>query len=1052
MFQQNSKDTVRMDPITGVAALTGLTVAALAGLRLKKQREGFEDQTETTGRKAAEVLPSVTEENNYPESINESQSRYNPLMSMINPAINPIIPVGASPAVIQQKQKTIDSALGNLFTPYDPTSPEAFKLKDMLNRYKVRSDAKGGLYNAINFCRKSASENAAPFTQYRRDTGNNIENDTNGNPIVSKQGSQEVINENETLKFDEVCGVCLTSGVDEDGKPFTGRRGMLVDPSAVQGALKEQRDFSYPFPRVSPSLGKCEGSPNEPAFAINEETLKIYTSRIDCQRKKEVGNNCGLCYENDTYTYVDDKVLRNTVSLILMGLGVCKITASGREVKTGITLSNQTPVSIPLILNQQVWTFNSATRRWNLETRVSPILEGDQFIVEVTKDPRQPEEIPIVYGYLGSINPNGGKFALPLNLIVNVDLASNTAPNKTGGFYQFAENGIEVARIRPGQNGERIQLQGEIPFTFVQSSEFSALDCPAAPFQTKAKSLSRIATDQPCYAKGSRAGFYNDDCLRERILDAGCTNGGDLFKNPKLLNSRITDFANQTVNTGDPQSLTQITATLKDIAANDLMDAAKTKLCSGRVISSPCEFFMKYPSLKMERVLNGTDRANASRAPAAKSCLSYLYNNKGASAGDGGIGATYAGMTLYQNISENKDKLYCLPEGQLNPDRSDASLMELARIYDMGYRAAVGVEGVKKYLTEHLEMAIDERRNANTDVERKAAIRKCFGTNINPLTLPFAGLLNPRVEPDPPFYRIRDPSMRQWKLGTNNQIRLNTGTSIEVNFVARPDVFNSGRSRIGLFINGDPSRAIRHSGLVIFATPFIANNYDFAWYPIRSDSNSVVFFNDFNNGMLLGYEPSNDTMLLVPKGDPRIVKWRVEPYPTNFVKDDPALLAAPKPEDSLPTSFSPIYNKRIGSAQNNGDYRLSFTIVPTTWNPNHWGEVVHFTVSGNDCCTPGDRSPGIWFIPATTRLHVRIGDNLDGNWGADTAAWCNINQANSFSIECRGSDVTITLNSEVIRLRQPSRRAAGLCQVWSSTRFYPAALASISNFRFVALN
>ncbi len=93
-----------MDPITGVVALTGLTVAALAGIRLKKQmNEGFD------------VLPG--EDDNYKENVTEAQTKYNPLMSMVNPVMNPILPVDATDPQIDEKQTLIDEALGGLLTP-----------------------------------------------------------------------------------------------------------------------------------------------------------------------------------------------------------------------------------------------------------------------------------------------------------------------------------------------------------------------------------------------------------------------------------------------------------------------------------------------------------------------------------------------------------------------------------------------------------------------------------------------------------------------------------------------------------------------------------------------------------------------------------------------------------------------------------------------------------------------------------------------------------------------------------------------------------------------
>lgn len=1022
-----------MDPITGVAALTGLTVAAIAGLRLKKQMEGFE------------ALPSRTPENDYPQAVADSQSRYNSLMSMVNPVLNSIVPDG-SPADVEKRQDSLDSALGNLLAPYDPNSPEALKIKDFMNRFRVRTDAKGGLYDAIQFCRSAAQEETNPFTSYELDS------DGNRTEKVVKAGKQRVINDNETLKFDEVCGICLTSGIDEDGKPFNGRKGMLIDPSVVESALKEQRDYTYPFPRVAPSLGKCEGSPNTPAFAINQETLELYTKRMDCMKNKEINetNNCGLCYENDAFTFVPQRVQKNSISLVLMGIGRCSITVKGINVKNNITLSNTTPTSVPLILNQDVWTFDNRTRRWKIEKRISPASEDDPFQVEVTSDPSLPDEIPIVFGYLSSTNPNGGRFAMPLNLILTRDGVTNSAPNRTGGFHQFPENGIEVAKIRPGgESGREMRLVGTIPFTFVQSSEFSAIDCPSAPFQTKASSVTRFASDQPCYAKGSKPGAYNEACLRERILDSGCTNAGDLYKNPLQLNFTGSD-GNLNAKEGTPNSLSKIYSILRDIASNDLIDATKTKLCSGRQIASPCDYFRSRPQLKMERILSGADKVNTASIPNAKQCLSYLYQNKGAELGE--QFATYTTLPAFRNDTQQRRNIFCLPEGELNPERSQESLLELARIYDMGFRGSAGIDGVKKYLMSTLEMAVDTQRNANTDVERRAAIRKCFGTNFNPLSLPVTVPGNPQVQPDPPLYTIQDSANRTWKLAPDNTIRLNTGRSVEVNLVARPDVFRGNQGRIALFINNNPTTAIRHSGLIAFANPFLANNLDFAWYPLQAPNNSVFFYNDFNNGTFLGYDAASDRLVLVERTDPRRMAWRINPYPRTFVKDEPSLIVVRRPETNLPSSFIPQPNRLLGTAQNNGDYTLSMNILPRSINYGGWGEIVHFTTTGNDCCTPGERMPGIWFIPRTTRLHVRVGDMTDGNWGIDTRTGCALNQTNTFSLECRGSQVTVRLNSETITVTQPSRRPTGVAQVFANTRFYPPANASISFFKFTGLN
>lgn len=1117
-----------MDPITGVAALAGLTIASLAGLRLKKQLdEGFQ------------VLPSEKE-----ESIAVSQTRYNPLMSMVNPLMNPLLPVDATKEQVETKQKDLNQALGSLLSPYDPSSPEAFKLKDMLNRLEVRSDPKGGLFDAVRFCKETVEKNDKPFTIFKKDVNGNLVLDGEGNPVPETKGAEQRNNDTETFKFDEICGVCLTSGIDEEGKSFNGKRGMLLDPSTKESALREQKEFQYPFPRVIPSMGKCEGSPNTPAFAVDANTLHLYTMRNDCMKSKEIksiddANACGLCFENDVYSVVPKNVQKNTINLVLMGIGRCDITVDGIDVKKNLIMNDKTAVSVPLVLKQG--------------ERVISVNEGSILRIRIVEDPSKADEIPIVWGYLRSVNPNGGEFAMPLNLIILRDDVTNGPPNRTGGFHRFPENDIEVSKIRPaaatGNTDSRVvgmTLVGEIPFTFVQPNEFSSFDCPSAPYQTQIKSVSRFSSDEPCYAKGSGKGKYNDDCLRQRILAVGCTNGGELYKNPQQLNTN---------DLGQPASLTEIYTRLQGIAVENLIDPDKTLQCSGKVIESPCEVFLQNPTLKMTTILDGTYRdpenpdAVKRLKPAVTKCLAYLYNNKGSQemAREGQeprTGSTYQGPQQFANDTTQNKKIYCLPTGELNPNRSTTALQELARIHDSGFDRQSGIKAVQKYLDSLLQMAIDEKRNGNTDPDRRSAIRKCFGTDFKALPVRQQATGNPVIQNDPPKYRFRDSQNRQWKMTADKRIRLTQGTTIEVDFVSRSDVYKNNEGRVGLFINGNPANAIRHSGFLLFSNPFTPNTLDFAWYPIRSANNTVTLYNDFNGGYVIGYDGPTDSLLLVRAGDSRAVFWKVEPYPTTFVRNNAALLVAPKPrivfawygtiykgigtnvtsilqnimnsgatqltisdgtmggdptpgvakriwvdfvpsyggtakqfvgnqnaslrfsdltdslatvptvtppQDSLPTSFIPAFNQRLGTAWNNGDYELTMEINPSRIIYGDWGSIVQFTATGGQCCNPGDRIPGLWFLQSSLRLHVRIGDNTNGNWGVDTASSCLKDTWNRFSLVCQGNRVTVQLNKEQIILTQPSMRPRGVATVWSRLSYTPAG-ASIRNFRFRSLN
>lgn len=81
-----------MDPITGLWILGGASIAALAALRLKKQTEGFTALD--------------------PTAVEESQTRYNPFSSLVNPITNSIIPVGSSEQDITNKKDLVNQALG----------------------------------------------------------------------------------------------------------------------------------------------------------------------------------------------------------------------------------------------------------------------------------------------------------------------------------------------------------------------------------------------------------------------------------------------------------------------------------------------------------------------------------------------------------------------------------------------------------------------------------------------------------------------------------------------------------------------------------------------------------------------------------------------------------------------------------------------------------------------------------------------------------------------------------------------------------------------------
>ena len=79
--------------------------------------------------------------------------------------------------------------------------------------------------------------------------------------------------------------------------------------------------------------------------------------------------------------------------------------------------------------------------------------------------------------------------------------------------------------------------------------------------------------------------------------------------------------------------------------------------------------------------------------------------------------------------------------------------------------------------------------------------------------------------------------------------------------------------------------------------------------------------------------------------------------------------ASPKPSYINGCPGALVRNNTIGKIfGTTGNYTLSFDIVPAGTISNTYGSILHFIGLGGDCCSFGDRAPGIWFLPGTTRV------------------------------------------------------------------------------------
>ena len=111
--------------------------------------------------------------------------------------------------------------------------------------------------------------------------------------------------------------------------------------------------------------------------------------------------------------------------------------------------------------------------------------------------------------------------------------------------------------------------------------------------------------------------------------------------------------------------------------------------------------------------------------------------------------------------------------------------------------------------------------------------------------------------------------------------------------------------------------------------------------------------------------------------------------------------------------------------------------------------IVHFTTL-NNINDFGSRSPAIFFFPGSTRLHVRIGDSTNINWGLDTDA-LPLNVLTKVTLECNGKSVKLTVGATVYSATQPTNRFAGTLIVYAGDPWYAPAKAVINNLDYKAL-
>lgn len=154
----------------------------------------------------------------------------------------------------------------------------------------------------------------------------------------------------------------------------------------------------------------------------------------------------------------------------------------------------------------------------------------------------------------------------------------------------------------------------------------------------------------------------------------------------------------------------------------------------------------------------------------------------------------------------------------------------------------------------------------------------------------------------------------------------------------------------------------------------------------------------------------------------------------------------PEPAASLVTQSKPV-NVTVPQ-----DFEIDFVVTPRGI-VSELSNIVHYTSSGKDCCNVGDRQPGIWFGPASTRLYVNFGAKTDGNWYVESKQQLPLNAATRVTVRAQGRTVQILFNgTSVLSATAPSDRPFGQALFYGSNPWYPPIKGTVENYSLKALS
>jgi hypothetical protein len=273
-----------MEGLLPLAVLIGASGSLLFMKRHKQGPEGFQN----------DVNPAVTAAlgQDHTRYIGDMASRVNPIMNLMNPSANPLLPNKFKSSDVRSAEANLQDALRTVES--DPRNPSMNLTSSDVSDIRLNAGGGGtGGFKSIGVCEAIQTIDCNAFDK---------------------------------PNFKANCGICHEGGVDSGNNKKTG--GLYVTEEDKFNAEANMRSMQGRRAKFVPSVGRC--APGR--FTTTKEQCIRMKKQMECEKKQDfTSDGCRQCYQDETFKYVTNDVDTTDPSIVISGTGTLRITLIGKS-------------------------------------------------------------------------------------------------------------------------------------------------------------------------------------------------------------------------------------------------------------------------------------------------------------------------------------------------------------------------------------------------------------------------------------------------------------------------------------------------------------------------------------------------------------------------------------------------------------------------------------------------------------------------------------------------------------------------------------------------